>query len=264
MSEKKIILQCKDVTKSFSDENTALKGVDLIVREGDFLSILGESGSGKSTLLSILGGMDVATTGSVLFEDIDLSRLKEKELAKLRRTKVGFVFQFFNLAPYLTVKENILLPIILDGISVKKYENEMSELLDYLRISDYANKMPSQLSGGEQQRVAIARALLYRPSVILLDEPTGNLDVKNSDEIMALLVKINRERQTTIIQVTHSETNALYGNRIIRISDGKIIEERDVEHADEEIERSEPVEEATNEGNVFPDETENSQTVKEK
>ena len=162
------------------------------------------------------------------------------------------------------MKENILLPIILDGISVKKYENEMSELLDYLRISDYANKMPSQLSGGEQQRVAIARALLYRPSVILLDEPTGNLDVKNSDEIMALLVKINRERQTTIIQVTHSETNALYGNRIIRISDGKIIEERDVEHADEGIERSEPVEEAINEGNVFPDETENSQTVKEK
>lgn len=264
MSEKKIILQCKDVTKSFSDENTALKGVDLIVREGDFLSILGESGSGKSTLLSILGGMDVATTGSVLFEDIDLSRLKEKELAKLRRTKVGFVFQFFNLAPYLTVKENILLPIILDGISVKKYENEMSELLDYLRISDYANKMPSQLSGGEQQRVAIARALLYRPSVILLDEPTGNLDVKNSDEIMALLVKINRERQTTIIQVTHSETNALYGNRIIRISDGKIIEERDVEHTDEGIERFEPVEEAINEGNVFPDETENSQIVKEK
>ena len=165
----------------------------------------------------------------MLFENIELSSLKEKELAKLRRTKMGFVFQFFNLAPYLTVKENILLPIILDGKSPKIYAEKLSELLEYLKIEKYINQLPTKLSGGEQQRVAIARALLYSPKVIFLDEPTGNLDSKNSTEIMQLLKQINKERNTTIIQVTHSEKNALYGNRIVRIEDGKIKDEETVE-----------------------------------
>ena len=242
-----IILECKDVRKTFTDNDSVLNGIDLQICEGDFVSILGESGSGKSTLLCIMGGMDKATEGTVLFEGKDLGEMTEKELARLRRTKVGFVFQFFNLAPYLNVKENILLPIILEGISVKKYDRELNELLQYLRIGDFVDKMPSQLSGGEQQRVAIARGLLYKPSIIFLDDPTGNLDVKNSEEIMNLLSQINKERKTTIIQVTHSESNALYGNRIIRIRDGKIVETQAVRQSNEEI-------------GIFPVENEEKQT----
>ncbi len=221
----KLLLECKDVYKSFDGKNDVLRGVNLKVYERDFVSILGESGSGKSTLLGLLGGMDVATKGQVVFEGVDLGTLKEKELALLRRTKLGFVFQFFNLAPYLTVEENVLLPIFLDGKPIKKYEKTLEEMLSYLKISEYKSKMPGQLSGGEQQRVAIARGLIYNPKIIFLDEPTGNLDSKNSEEIMALLRQINQERSTTIIQVTHSENNALYGNRIIRLSDGQITSE---------------------------------------
>lgn len=221
----KLLLECKDVYKSFDGKNDVLRGVNLKVYERDFVSILGESGSGKSTLLGLLGGMDVATKGQVVFEGVDLGTLKEKELALLRRTKLGFVFQFFNLAPYLTVEENVLLPIFLDGKPIKKYEKMLEEMLSYLKISEYKSKMPGQLSGGEQQRVAIARGLIYNPKIIFLDEPTGNLDSKNSEEIMALLRQINQERNTTIIQVTHSENNALYGNRIIRLSDGQITSE---------------------------------------
>ena len=220
-----LILSANNVTKSFDNRENVLSGVSLKVYKGDFISILGASGSGKSTLISILGGMDVPTDGEVIFEDKNLALLKEKDLAKLRRTKSGFVFQFFNLAPYLTVKENILLPLILDGKSPKKYEQKLNELVDYLKIKDLLNAMPTKLSGGEQQRVAIARALIYEPRIIFLDEPTGNLDSKNSTEIMNLLKKINQELNTTILQVTHSEENASYGNRIIRINDGRIIED---------------------------------------
>ena len=226
----KLLLECNNLVKSFNGKDNVLNGIDLKVYEGDFISILGESGSGKSTLLGLLGGMDTATYGKVLFDGTDLGMLKEKELAALRRTKLGFVFQFFNLAPYLTVKENILLPLFLDGKSIKKYEDSLNDLMDYLKISQNANKMPAQLSGGEQQRVAIARGLIYNPKVIFLDEPTGNLDSKNSEEIMLLLKQINNERGTTIIQVTHSESNALYGNRIVRIKDGKIIEENNIHY----------------------------------
>lgn len=220
-----LILSANNVTKSFDNRENVLSGVSLKVYKGDFISILGASGSGKSTLISILGGMDVPTEGEVIFEDKNLALLKEKDLAKLRRTKSGFVFQFFNLAPYLTVKENILLPLILDGKSPKKYEQKLNELVDYLKIKDLLNAMPTKLSGGEQQRVAIARALIYEPRIIFLDEPTGNLDSKNSTEIMNLLKKINQELNTTILQVTHSEENASYGNRIIRINDGLIVED---------------------------------------
>ena len=159
----KLLLECNNLVKSFNGKDNVLNGIDLKVYEGDFISILGESGSGKSTLLGLLGGMDTATYGKVLFDGTDLGMLKEKELAALRRTKLGFVFQFFNLAPYLTVKENILLPLFLDGKSIKKYEDSLNDLMDYLKISQNANKMPAQLSGGEQQRVAIARGLIYNP-----------------------------------------------------------------------------------------------------
>lgn len=221
-----IVLKAENLTKKYDNvASPILRSVNLEVTEGDFISILGASGSGKSTLLSILGGMETATSGAVYFEGIDLCQLKEKELSKLRRTKLGFVFQFFNLAPYLTVKENILLPLMLDGKSLKKYQNRYEELTEYLSISDLKDKLPGFLSGGEQQRVAIARGLIYEPKIIFLDEPTGNLDSRSSEEIMLLLKKINAEMKTTILQVTHSEQNAAFGNRIIRITDGKLSEE---------------------------------------
>ena len=221
-----IVLKAENVTKIYDNTSEpVLRSVSLTVFTGDFISILGASGSGKSTLLSILGGMENATSGSVFFEDVNLCRLKEKELSKLRRTKLGFVFQFFNLAPYLTVKENILLPLMLDGKNTKKYEQKYDELTKYLSIDNLKDKLPRYLSGGEQQRVAIARGLIYEPKIIFLDEPTGNLDSRSADEIMVLLKKINEELKTTILQVTHSEQNASYGNRIIRINDGQLSEE---------------------------------------
>lgn len=221
-----IVLKAENVTKKYDNvSEPVLRSVSLTVYAGDFISILGASGSGKSTLLSILGGMENATSGSVFFEDVNLCQLNEKELSKLRRSKLGFVFQFFNLAPYLTVKENILLPLMLDGKNVKKYEKKYDELTKYLSIDQLKDKLPRYLSGGEQQRVAIARGLIYEPKIIFLDEPTGNLDSKSADEIMVLLKKINDELKTTILQVTHSEQNASYGNRIIRINDGQLSEE---------------------------------------
>lgn len=230
------ILSAKNLNKNFSEDITVLKGVNLAVNEGDFVSILGASGSGKSTLLTILGGMDKASSGEVIFEGTDINKLSENALAKLRRTKFGFVFQFFNLAPYLTVEENILLPLILDGKSTKEHKERFNELTDYLKISHLTGKMPAKLSGGEQQRVAIARALIYQPKIIFLDEPTGNLDSKSAEEIMELLLSINKEKNTTIIQVTHSKANAAYGNRIIFIKDGAILEEAKESHDEESSE----------------------------
>ncbi len=221
-----VILQAEKLSKIYDTaKEPVLRDISLTVHEGDFISILGASGSGKSTLLSILGGMESATTGSVYFEGKDICSMRESELARLRRTKIGFVFQFFNLAPYLSVKENIVLPLLLDGKSVKKYDGKYNELTDYLSISDLKDKLPAFLSGGEQQRVAIARGLIYDPKIIFLDEPTGNLDSRSSDEIMLLLKKINEEMHTTILQVTHSEINAAFGNRIIRIRDGQLTED---------------------------------------
>ncbi len=220
------ILEAKNLTKTFPNvERQILTDVSLKIDEGDFISILGESGSGKSTLLSILGGMDKPDSGEVFFEEKSLTSLSEKELAKLRRTKLGFVFQFFNLAPYLTVEENIILPMVLDNKSSKEYNVKFRELVEYLRLGDLLKKMPNKLSGGEQQRVAIARGLIYQPKIIYLDEPTGNLDSNTAIEIMELLKNINTVHKTTILQVTHSENNALYGNKLIRIKDGKIFEE---------------------------------------
>lgn len=222
----KTILEAKNVSKIFPNmKDYVLKEINLKINKGDFVSILGASGSGKSTLLTILGGMDTPSVGEILLEGADITKMKEKELALLRRTKIGFVFQFFNLAPYLTVEENIVLPLILERKSQKEYLEKLNYYLDYLKLKELSNKMPGKLSGGEQQRVAIARGLIYQPEIIFLDEPTGNLDSKTAVEIMELLDKINKEFNTTIVQVTHSEKNASYGNKIIRISDGYIVEE---------------------------------------
>jgi putative ABC transport system ATP-binding protein len=222
----KTVLEVNNLSKVFPNmTDYVLHNINLKIEKGDFVSVLGASGSGKSTLLTILGGMDMPSEGEVLLEGIDITKLKEKELAKLRRTKIGFVFQFFNLAPYLTVEENIILPMVLESKTQKEYGEKLKFYMDYLKLTSLAKKLPSKLSGGEQQRVAIARGLIYQPEVIFLDEPTGNLDSKTAIEIMQLLQKINKEFNTTIVQVTHSEVNATYGNKIIRIQDGNIIEE---------------------------------------
>lgn len=216
------MIKAKNIVKVFSPNIKVLDDVSLEIEYGDFVSIIGASGSGKSTLLSILGGIDRPTSGKVFLDGAEISAMEEKELAKLRRTKIGFVFQFFNLAPYLTVYENIMLPIILDGKQTKAYAEKAEKLMDYLGITAQRDKLPSTLSGGEQQRAAIARGLIFDPKVIFLDEPTGNLDSKTGRETMELLAKINAELGTTIVQVTHSMQNASYGNRIIEIKDGRI------------------------------------------
>lgn len=219
------IISARNISKTFNNRIMVLDSINLDIERGDFLSIVGASGSGKSTLITILGGMDLPTEGQVFLDGKDITIMKEDKLAKLRRTKIGFVFQFFNLAPYLTVEENILLPIILNGGNKKEVAERLDFLMEYLGIAEYRNKMPSKISGGEQQRVAIARGLIFEPEVIFLDEPTGNLDSKASENIMELLSKINKDIGTTIVQVTHSERNAQFGNKIIKILDGKIIEQ---------------------------------------
>lgn len=215
------VLRTEKVCKSFGEQQV-LHEVDLEIYKGDFVSIVGSSGSGKSTLLTILGGIDRPTSGKVYLGDECISSAGEKQLAVLRRTKIGFVFQFFNLAPYLTAEENVLLPIMLSGRVTAEQRKKAADLMEYLGIADCAKKLPGKMSGGEQQRVAIARGLVFDPEVILLDEPTGNLDSKSSLEIMRLLKRINSEMSATIVQVTHSEFNAAFGNRIIAIKDGKI------------------------------------------
>lgn len=217
------ILSAQNVIKNFG-ETKVLRGVNLEIEKGDFLSIVGASGSGKSTLLTILGGIDRPTSGRVLLGCEEISSYDEKKLAVLRRTKVGFVFQFFNLAPYLTAEENVLLPLILDGKNPKHYKKKLDDLVSYLGISDIMHKIPSKLSGGEQQRVAIARGLIFDPEIILLDEPTGNLDSASAEGIMQLLSSLNKDMGATVAQVTHSTQNASYGNRLITIKDGMIEE----------------------------------------
>lgn len=217
------LLQAKNVTKYFGD-NCVLNDVSIDIEKGSFVSIIGASGSGKSTLLTILGGIDKPTQGTVTLDGEEISAMSEKQLAILRRSKLGFVFQFFNLAPYLTAEENVLLPIMLSGKVTEEHRARANELMEYLGVKEQKDKLPQKMSGGEQQRVAIARGLIINPEVILLDEPTGNLDSRNSAEIMNLLKRINEEMGTTIVQVTHSDLNAQYGDRIITIKDGKILD----------------------------------------
>ncbi len=219
------IIQASGVTHTYNGHDIILDNVDLSVEKGEFLSILGASGSGKTTLLSILGGIERPTGGQVLVDGENIAAASEKRRAILRRTKIGFVFQFFNLAPYLNVEQNILVPVLLNGKGKRSVEKELDDLLSFVGLSDKRTAMPGKLSGGEQQRVAIARGLIFRPEIILLDEPTGNLDSVNSEGIMRLLSEINAEFGTTVIQVTHNEHNAGYGSRTIRIKDGKILDD---------------------------------------
>lgn len=215
------ILKTEKLTKIYNNQVKALNGVNISIERGEFVAVMGSSGSGKSTLLHILGGVDRPTSGTVYIDGEDISGLKEKDLALFRRRKIGLVYQFFNLIPNLSVKKNILLPILLD----KKIpdQNYFDEIVSVLGLKEKLNSFPSELSGGQQQRVAIARSLIYRPSILLADEPTGNLDRKNSDEIIGLLKLSNKNYKQTIIMITHDERIALEADRIIKIEDGGIL-----------------------------------------
>ena len=221
------ILKCEGVRKVYgSKENlvTALDGIDLSVEKGEFVAIIGASGSGKSTLLHILGSVDKPTSGKVLVDGEDISKLNPTKSAIFRRRKVGLVYQFYNLIPTLTVRKNILMPLLLDKRKVN--EEYFEQVVNQLGIADKLEVMPSQLSGGQQQRVAIARALIYRPAILLADEPTGNLDQKNSKEIIELLKISNRNLEQTIVLITHDEKIALEADRIITIEDGRIVSDQ--------------------------------------
>lgn len=203
-------------------EVRALDGVSFEVNKGEFISIIGASGSGKSTLLHLLGGLDYPTSGKVLIDDTDIYALKDDERTIFRRRNIGFVFQAYNLLPMLNVYENIIIPFGLDGDKVdKKY---VDSVIDILEISDQKYKMPNELSGGQQQRVAIARALVTKPSLILADEPTGNLDSKSSSQVVYLLKKINKELGNTILMITHDDAVAQAAVKTLRIEDGRLVE----------------------------------------
>ena len=208
--------------KSNDVEVRALDGVSFDVETGEFISIIGASGSGKSTLLHLLGGLDYPTSGKVLIDDTDIYALKDDERTIFRRRNIGFVFQAYNLLPMLNVYENIIIPFGLDGDAVdKKY---VDSVIDILEISDQKYKMPNELSGGQQQRVAIARALVTKPSLILADEPTGNLDSKSSSQVVYLLKKINKELGNTILMITHDDAVAQAAVKTLRIEDGRLVE----------------------------------------
>ncbi len=202
-----------------------LKDINLEIKEGEFVSIMGPSGSGKSTLLYLIGGLDKPSSGTIRVKGREIAGLKDSEESRLRRQEMGFIFQFYNLIPNLNVEENIMLPILLDGKKLKDYRKELDSILDIVGLSERRCHTPRELSGGQQQRVAIARALINQPDIILADEPTGNLDSKTSAEVLDLLKKINKENGKTIIQVTHSREAADYGQRIIHVKDGKVSEE---------------------------------------
>ena len=223
------ILRVENLSKSYGKDSTlveALKNVSFSVNKGEFVAIVGPSGSGKSTLLHILGGVDKPTSGHVYVEGTDVFSLNENNLAIFRRRQVGLIYQFYNLIPILNVRENISLPVLLDG--KEPDEKYLNELIETLGLQDRVNHLPNELSGGQQQRVSIGRSLMYHPSLLLADEPTGNLDSKSSHEIMELLEVSNRKYGQTIIMITHDENLAMHANRIITIEDGQIIRDEKV------------------------------------
>ncbi len=225
-------IKVKSLKKNFSmgkQTVEVLKGLSFEVESGEFLSVMGPSGCGKSTLLYLLGGLDEVTFGEISLHGKDLTTMKEKDKSLLRRRDIGFVFQFYNLVPNLTVEDNIMLPLILDGKKGKKEKARLEELLEITGLKDYRKHTPRELSGGQQQRVAIARALIFEPKILLLDEPTGNLDSKTTVEIMELFKTIHQELKTTIIQVTHSKETAAYGTKILELNDGVIVRETRIE-----------------------------------
>jgi putative ABC transport system ATP-binding protein len=222
------MISVSNVSKVYALESGdfyALKNNSIHIRKGEFVAIMGPSGSGKSTLLQLLGGLDLPTSGEILIDGIQLNQLNEKERTLFRRTKVGFVFQNYQLLPMMTVGENIALSLSANNASKAKIKSVVQKLLSDVNLQGKESAFPSQLSGGQQQRVAIARALAMKPSLILADEPTGNLDQKNGEDILQLLSKLNKEEQITVVMVTHDQQAAQVADRIIVVRDGLIVEE---------------------------------------
>ena len=219
------ILQTTELKKYYGAKpniTKALDGVNLSVEQGEFVAIVGTSGSGKSTLLNMIGGLDVPTSGKVIVDGRDLSTLKDEQLTVFRRRKIGFIFQNYNLVPVLNVFENIVLPVELDGGRVDT--NFLNEVVGFLGLKDKMNSMPNNLSGGQQQRVAIARALAARPTIVMADEPTGNLDSKTSVDVLSLMKTSSYKFKQTLVMITHNNEIAQLADRIIRIEDGKIVQ----------------------------------------
>lgn len=220
------LLEVKSVSKIYGKGNNAvhaLKDIKFSVDKGEYIAIVGESGSGKSTLLNIIGALDTPTEGKVIINNKDLFSIKDSELTVFRRRNIGFVFQGFNLIPELTVEQNIIFPVLLD---YKKPDRKyLEELLNILELQERKNHLPSELSGGQQQRVAIGRALITKPSLILADEPTGNLDSKNSSEVISLLKESSQKYEQTIIMITHSRSIAQAADRVLRVSDGILVDQ---------------------------------------
>ena len=217
------ILQTIQLKKYYGQKpnvTRALDGISLSVSAGEFVAIVGTSGSGKSTLLNMIGGLDVPTSGRVIVDGRDLSKMNEEQLTIFRRRKIGYIFQNYNLVPVLNVYENIVLPVELDG--GRPDQKFMDQILEMLALTDKKNSMPGQLSGGQQQRVAIARALLSKPAIILADEPTGNLDSRTSSDVLCLLKATSQKFHQTLVMITHNDAIAQMADRIIRIEDGRL------------------------------------------
>jgi putative ABC transport system ATP-binding protein len=222
-----VIIEALDLCKTYKlgeVDIEVLKDVNFEISQGEFVSLMGPSGSGKSTLLYLLGGLDKPTSGSIRIKGRELSAMEDKEQSEMRRSQIGFVFQFYNLVPNLNLEENIMLPILLDGKKLKENKSKLDEILELVGLSDRRKHTPRELSGGQQQRVAIARALVNEPDIILADEPTGNLDSKTGTEILELFKRINEEKNKTIVQVTHSNEAAGYSTRLINVKDGRVWE----------------------------------------
>lgn len=220
------ILRTIDLKKYYGTEpniTRALDGVNFSVEQGEFVAVVGTSGSGKSTLLHMMGGLDTPTSGSVVIGNKRLAKMKEERLTVFRRRNIGFIFQSYNLVPILNVHENIVLPVELDGDTAD--ERFLQEIVQMLDLGDKLKNMPGHLSGGQQQRVAIARALITKPAIILADEPTGNLDSKTSADVLGLLKRTSRAFHQTIVMITHNDEIAQLADRIVRIEDGKLIQE---------------------------------------
>lgn len=217
------ILKIENLSKVYGKGDTAVKALDNVsfsVKKGEFVAIIGPSGSGKSTLLHLLGGVDQPTNGKVFVDNTDIYALNETQLAIFRRRQIGLIYQFYNLIPILTVEENITLPLLLEEHQVD--QKQLSDIVEILNLTNRLTHLPNQLSGGQQQRVSIGRALISNPAIILADEPTGNLDSKNSSEIMDLLKMFNKTFNQTLIVITHDEQIALQADRVIAIEDGKL------------------------------------------
>ncbi|MFA9456590.1 ABC transporter ATP-binding protein [Halalkalibacter sp. AB-rgal2] len=224
----KTVLSAQDVYKSYGSKGSTqqvLKGVNLRVTKGEFVGIMGPSGSGKTTLLNVLATIDRATDGVILINDDDISKLKDKQIANIRRKHLGFIFQDYNLLDTLTVKENILLPISLSHISASEAQREFNDIANILGITNVANKYPAEISGGQKQRASVARALIHKPSIVFADEPTGALDSKTAAAMLENLNEINEKRGVSIVMVTHDPVASSYCSRVVFLKDGKVFSE---------------------------------------